>query len=281
MRLSSKKQLSLTKQISIIGCGWLGLPLATQLLEDGYRIKGSTTYVDKLQTLKSVGIEAFYVEMSAEGINGEIENCISESEILILNIPPGLRKQPETDFVKQMTFLINYIQHSSVKKVLFISSTSVFADEESMPTITDDRVPNPDSASGRQLVQVEAIFKNNPHFKTTILRFGGLFGVDRHPATFLSGKSELKNPDAPVNLIHLEDCIGVIRELINEDVWDETFNASTTPHPSRKDFYTSACKAMDLPMPQFESSGKNQGKYIDSNKLLQRLNYTFKVTLNN
>lgn len=29
--------------VSILGCGWLGLPLAEQLLAEGYSVKGSTT----------------------------------------------------------------------------------------------------------------------------------------------------------------------------------------------------------------------------------------------
>ncbi|MEZ7854793.1 MAG: SDR family NAD(P)-dependent oxidoreductase, partial [Cyclobacteriaceae bacterium] len=29
--------------ISILGCGWLGLPLARQLVQQGHQIKGSTT----------------------------------------------------------------------------------------------------------------------------------------------------------------------------------------------------------------------------------------------
>lgn len=281
MRSSLKKPLKLTKQISIIGCGWLGFPLAKYLLKDGYRIKGSTTSIDKIEALKSVGIDSFYVETIPGGIKGEIENCLFGSEILILNIPPGLRKTPEMDFVKQMAFLIPFIEKSSIQKVLFISSTSVFADEKSIPIITENSVPNPDSESGKQLLEVETLFKSNTHFKTTILRFSGLFGEDRHPAKYLSGRTNLNYPDAPVNLIHREDCIGIIRAIIEQNCWDETFNASTEPHPSRKDYYSSICKAMNLPLPHFNNAGSNKGKRIDSQKLLVRLGYVFKVTLNN
>ena len=29
----------------ILGCGWLGLPLAQQLVEDGHIVRGSTTQI--------------------------------------------------------------------------------------------------------------------------------------------------------------------------------------------------------------------------------------------
>lgn len=269
------------KQISIIGCGWLGLPLAKHLLEAGYHIKGSTTSVDKLDALTTAGIEAFQVKLEAEGILGPIENCLSGSELLILNIPPGLRKDPESNFVKRMGFMLPYIENASIKKIIFISSTSVFADTTSLPTITEESLPNPETESGKQLLAVEHLFQNNKNFKTTVLRFAGLFGEDRDPAKFLSGKTDLKDPDGPVNLIHLEDCIGVIHQLILQNIWDDNFNASTTPHPSRKEYYTSICKIKNLPSPQFIESTTSRGKCIDSEKLQQLLNYKFKVRLNN
>ncbi len=161
-------------------------------MEDAHNVKGSTTSVEKLAGLKSFGIDAFYVELTEKGVKGDIEPCLSGSEILILNIPPGLRKLPETDFVKEMQFLMPFIENSSISKVIFISSTSVYGDVESIPLITENSVPNPDSEAGKQLLQVEHLFQSNDNFKTTILRFSGLFGMDRHPAKHLSGKTNLK-----------------------------------------------------------------------------------------
>lgn len=244
-------------------------------------MNGSTTSLDKIPLLKSLGIEPFYVELTQEKIKGAIENCLSGSEILVLNIPPGLRKDPNSNFVKQISNLIPYIEKSSVENVLFISSTSVYADADSIPIITEDTDPNPDTESGRQLLDVEKMLQNNRHFKTTLLRFSGLFGDERHPAKFLSGKTDLKDPDAPVNLIHLNDCIGIIQNIIKNNCWSDTFNASTTPHPSREVYYISICKIMNLPVPTFDQGSLSKGKQIDSKKVVQLLDYEFKVKLNN
>jgi nucleoside-diphosphate-sugar epimerase len=271
----------LTKHISIVGCGWLGLPLAKHFIKNNYIVKGSTTSKDKLESLKEVGIIPFFVQLTQEGVQGEIVECLSESEILVLNIPPGLHKNPENDFKKQMSFLIPYVETSSVRFIIFVSSTSVFADDVSIPIITEHTIPNSDSESGQQLLKAEALFQNNTHFQTTILRFSGLFGDNRHPAKYLSGKTNLKNPDAPVNLIHLQDCIHIIIAIVKQSVWNETLNASASPHPKRKNYYTSVCKAMHLPLPAFNTSEISIGKLIDSKKLVRLLNYEFQINLNN
>ena len=269
----------MNKQISIIGCGWLGLPLAKELIKDTYIVKGSTTTTNKLSALKAVNIEPYIIEFTKDGINGDIKNCFSGSDILILNVPPGLRKQPETNFVNQIEYLIPYIENSSIQKLIFISSTSVYSDEVSIPIITEKSIPKPETESGKQLLIIENLLQNNKHFQTTIIRFSGLYGEDRHPAKSLSGKINLKNPEAPVNLIHLNDCIGIIKSVIKNNAWNNKFNASTTPHPSRKNYYTSVCNSLNLPVPKFDESMIDKGKIINSDKLVQLLNYSFKIKL--
>lgn len=269
----------MNKQISIIGCGWLGFPLAKELLKKGYKVKGTTTSNDKLKLLTNEHIEAFYLKITSEGITGNIHESLLKSEVLVLNIPPGLRSNPNQDYVSQIKNIIPYIEKSEIKNVLFVSSTSVYADEEFFPEITEKTKPNPDTESGKQLLEVENLLQSNTSFETTILRLSGLFGEERHPAKQLSGRAHLKNADAPVNLIHLKDAVQIIIEIIAKGVFNETFNASTTPHPSKQDYYTSICKTMNLSIPTYDLNQKSKGKIILSNKLEHLLKYTFQIKL--
>ena len=47
--------------ISILVCGKLGFPLALDLLNEGYYIKGSTTSASKIDKLKRSGIIPFLI----------------------------------------------------------------------------------------------------------------------------------------------------------------------------------------------------------------------------
>ncbi len=269
----------MNKQISIIGCGWLGLPLAKQLIENGYFVKGTTTSVEKLALLKSVGIEPYLLNISEHDVEGNICDVLHLSDIVIINFPPGLRKHTGANFVKRMRNLIPYLETSTVSKVLFVSSTSVYADEISIPIITETSPTNPETDSGKQLLEVEAILQKNPHFKTTCVRFGGLIGDDRHPANSLAGKTQLKHPDAPVNLIHQQDAIKSIILIIENNAWNEIYNVVNPSHPTRKIYYTEQCIKRDLPVPQFEETQYSKGKIISSEKLQNTLNYNFIVDL--
>lgn len=269
-------------QISILGCGWLGLPLAKKLIEKGHSVNGSTTSENKLSILESVAINPFLVELESEGVSESINDFLANSEILIIDIPPKLRGN-NTDtsnssrkiFVEKIQTLIPFIEKSTVKKVLFVSSTSVYGDENSI--ITEETNPNPETESGKQLLLSEAILQDNQNFETTILRFGGLIGEDRHPVKFLAGKENLENPDAPVNLIHQNDCIGIIEEIINQSKWNETFNAVAPFHPIREEYYTQKAKEQNLILPKFSTEKSNIKKTISSEKIKNTLNYKFKI----
>ena len=46
-----------TETITILGCGWLGLPLAQALTKEGFAVKGSTTKEDNLEEVEAGGLE--------------------------------------------------------------------------------------------------------------------------------------------------------------------------------------------------------------------------------
>lgn len=270
-------------QISILGCGWLGLPLAKSLIaKKRYSVNGSTTSENKLQILKDAGINPFLVALESESISESINSFLAESEILIIDIPPKLRgtNSDSSDsqrkvFVEKIQTLIPFIEKSTVKKVLFISSTSVYGDKKDL--VTEETIPNPETESGKQLLLAEEILQKNENFETTILRFGGLIGEDRHPVKFLAGKENLENPDAPVNLIHQNDCINIIEEIINQSKWNEVLNAVAPFHPTREEYYTQKAKEQGLVLPKFSSEKSNIKKNISSEKIESSLNYQFRL----
>ncbi len=262
-------------QISILGCGWLGLPLARKLIQYGCAVKGSTTSVDKLTLLQRSDIIPYKIAISSKEIDGPISALLDNSDVLIIDIPPKLRGVEKDDFVSKIQVLIPNIEKSSVSKVIFVSSTSVYGDVDHQ--VTEDSVHEPATESGRQLLASEFLLKDNANFQTTVVRFGGLIGEDRHPIHFLAGRKNIENPDAPINLIHLEDCIGIISSIIEQDCWDETFNAVTPFHPSRKEYYSQKALEMNLDLPEFDVDSISSGKTISSDKVQNVLKYEFKI----
>lgn len=262
----NKERLS----ISILGCGWLGVPLARHFINKGWSVKGSVTSTDKFGLLRSQGILPFRIVVSDTEVLMDDPDFF-HAHVLIISIPPARTEDVEQVFPSRIRRLIPFILHSGIQKVIFISSTSVYP-EQNQVAREEDQHP-PDKASGKALLVAENLLKEQSSFQTTIIRFGGLIGVDRNPARFLS-KAFQPIANAPVNLIHQDDCIGIITGIIVKEIWGETFNACCPEHPMKKDFYTKAALQTGYDIPEMTAQDKAY-KMVDSSKLIRRLNYHF------
>jgi nucleoside-diphosphate-sugar epimerase len=259
--------------ISILGCGWLGLPLGEYLRGKGYAVKGSTRTRSELEVIKARGIEPFYLVLDP-GLRGEGMDDFFNCDVLIVSFPPERRDDIAEYHPAQIRSLIARIESSPVKFVLFVSSTSVYPDLNREVT-EDDREP-PTKPSGIALLEAERLFRDSARFGTTILRFGGLIGYDRMPGRFLAGKSGIRGGNAPVNLIHRDDCVTIIHRIIDRNLWGETLNACADKHPLRKEYYTAQARKLGLKPPDFVDGGGGGFKIVMSEKLKKRLEYRFK-----
>ena len=107
------------KQISILGCGWLGLPLAEVLLSKEFVIKGSTTSEQKRSILENARVKPFVIDLGTDAIQGDVYSFLEGSEILIIDIPPKLRKENSESFVDKIKF---YLSLKEKEDELFVIS---------------------------------------------------------------------------------------------------------------------------------------------------------------
>ncbi len=261
-----------------MGCGWLGLPLAESFVEKNYSVHGSTTSESKLTLLRSKGIKPFLISISEDGVQGDIDTFLSDVALLIINIPPKLRGANKENYVQKMRLLYAEVERSNLKKVIFISSTSVYGTVQGL--VTEDTVPRPSTESGIQLLAAENIFKSSKDFQTTIVRFGGLIGENRHPIKMLSGRKELTNGNDTINLIHLHDCIHIIAFIITKNWWPKIINGVYPYHPKKEKYYTSEAKKKGVQLPHYKHSNISKYKRIVPFALLFVKEFSFNTSIN-
>lgn len=266
-------------KIAILGCGWLGLELGKRLWEQNHEVRGSVTRHERMQEVRAAGIVPYSIKLFEKGIQGDMRSFLSGANVLIIDIPPGLRKNPEGNFVKKIKKLIPYIEKSYLQKVIFTSSTSVYEDTEDFPVYDESVQTDNTNDIAIQLRNAELLLLNNESFNASILRFGGLIGPERHPVKFLSGKTGISNPEAPVNLVHQEDCIKAVCKLIELEKDNSVWNVVNPEHPSKEEYYTRIAKERNLQAPEFDHSKPSKGKKISSEKLIKELKFEFSESI--
>ncbi|MFT5982157.1 MAG: nucleoside-diphosphate-sugar epimerase [Ulvibacter sp.] len=268
----------MSKTIAIAGLGWLGKPFAYHLQNLGYQVKGSATSLKKATILQKSGFDAYHLEISESGVSGSAEAFLEKADYLVIMIPPGLRRNTGANYVLKMTHFLTEIEKSQVEKVILVSSTSVYDDAQG--EVTEKSLPKPAGIAGKQLLEVEQLFFTSEKIKTSVVRFGGLFGGSRQPTRYLAGRDNLIDGDAPVNLIHRSDCIGILSEIIKQDALGHIFNAVTPQHPTKSDYYTKKAVQLALVPPTFAKEERDEVfKQVDSELLGLVLKYKFKHSL--
>lgn len=268
----NKKKIS----ISIMGCGWLGLETAKYLVAQGFEVKGSTTSEDKLSILEKVGIDSYLLKVN-ERIDAteSVLKSFFSSSILLLNIPPG-RRNPNVieEHPKQIQSIVKMAKKYGVEKIIFISSTGVYGDENRVMLETDSL--NPVRSSGKALVAVERLLKSEKSLKINILRFAGLIGGERKAGRFFAGKKDIKGGNARVNMVWRRDCIRVIYQIIRQNIWGEVFNVCADEHPFKKDFYVRKAIEEGFDVPVFSKDVEADFKIVSNEKVKRVLGVEFR-----
>lgn len=260
-----------SKNIAILGLGWLGLPLAQALHKKRYSVKGSVSSRNKLDQLEGLPFDVTKIVINESEILGDWDTFIQKANLLIVNLPPGRTEGVERTYPAWMDQIVD--RTSPKRNVIFTSTTGVYADENQK--VDENIEPNPTRISGKAVLDAErrlaAYFGKN----LTILRLAGLIGEDRHPGRFMAGKKGLKNGNAPVNLVHQEDCIGIIQKVIEQNTWGKVINLCASKHPIKKDYYRKAASALGLEPPTFKASAEATYKMVDNRYGRELLEYVY------
>ncbi|MEO1096612.1 MAG: SDR family oxidoreductase [Bacteroidota bacterium] len=250
--------------ISILGCGWLGMALGRKMAQNEYfQVKGSTTTRIKLNLIEQAKIQAYLLDLSDHSPD-DFFLC----DVMVVTIPPSIPL-----FREKIKKVIEQLENHKVKKVVFVSTTSVYPNLN-REVVERDAEYIKSQHSGVTMLSIEDQFRNCTGFQTTIIRFAGLYGPGREPGRFLAGKSNLRGAQSPVNLIHQDDCVEIISEIIKQNVWGETLNACSDVHPTRKEFYKKAALVREFEPPIFLDQSASF-KIVSSEKLKSVLNYSF------
>lgn len=250
-------------QISILGGGWIGNPLARNLAHLGHSVKVSKSSFRKLENFENLTVLDWKAE---DGMSVELWKLICESEVQIWTIPPR-RKQNSTDFyLSVLKDWIKNLDPLKVRKIIFLSSTSVYQNSNNWvneTSILDDQ---------SLIAQAETIIATSP-CPFIVLRLGGLMGEERFVAKYFSGK-EIDGGDCPVNYVHQKDVLAILERTIN-NLDSGIYNVVAPEHPSKKEVGDADCERRGMPKAIWQPGVCSSFKLVSSEKLIQTLGYSF------
>lgn len=266
----------MVNKISILGCGWLGLPLAESLIEKKFAVKGSTTSSDKIAILESKNIKAFLLSVD-DIVDQEFDSELAEffnCDLLIINIPPKVRTTGDDYHPRQIQTIIRYAKEFNVKSVIYVSATSIYPQDQLM--VDEETNVTIDNTGNKALFKAENLFRSETAFETLILRCGGLLGYSRIPGRYYSGKT-IATGHTPVNYIHRDDVIRIVISCIENAFLSGLYNLVAPNHPSRMEVFSKNAQDFGFEPPIFAENVENKEKVkmVIGKKLIDELSYQF------
>ncbi|MGI4835741.1 MAG: NAD(P)-binding domain-containing protein [Janthinobacterium lividum] len=259
--------------VAVLGCGWLGFPLAKELLAQGHRVLGTTTTPEQLPVLAAAGVEPTLLQLGPDfsaAAEQQLTTWLAQADVLVLNVPP--RAAVAGGYPQLLRPVHRAVAAARTKAVLFVSTVGVYPDEPRSMRETN-ALSTRDASS--DVLRTEGHFvPRYGQWHSTVVRLGGLFGPGRAPGRFLAGRRHLPHGSSPTNLLHLTDAVGVLRTIITQGIWGHTLNVCAAEHPARRDFYPVAARFIDLEPPTFQPD-EGGGKLIDGSQVRQLVPYTF------
>lgn len=257
----------------------MGLAAGRVLAQQGYTVCGSTTRPSQRSVLADAGIEPFVTTFGPDPEPAVPD--LFDSDVLICTLPPGRSNADEAPYLDQVAVLMAQAQAHGIERVIYTSSTGVYPPTKVPVTeeAIDPRAPHGAAAPRRSTAEAvrsaEQIIVTAYPERAVILRLGGLFGPDRHPGRFIAGRTDVKRPEGPVNIVHQQDVVGAIQAVVEQEDVQGVFNVVAPKHPTRRAFYEAAARDYGGDPPTFAGDSNTEGKRVVSTKLMDTLGYVF------
>lgn len=243
----------------IIGCGYLGERVANRWLSTGVQVSALTRSEETARRFESRGIQP---------IVGDVLDPVSLRQLPTPNVllyavghdrrAIASKREVYVDGLKNTLALLDpptslaRARHQRQQcQVIYISSSSVYG--QSQGEWVDEQSPcEPTSEGGQICLDAERLLAGRE--QTTRLRLSGIYG----PGRLLARSEQLRqgllldgNPDAWLNLIHIDDAVDAVLEVAQTSSPAPLYVVSDDEPITRRAYYNQLAAAVSAPPPRF------------------------------
>jgi nucleoside-diphosphate-sugar epimerase len=272
----------------IVGCGYVGFPLAAELARRGHEVSGLRRSAETDGALQQAGVTPLHADLTQretlETLPRDFDwvvNCVASGG--------GAASEYRRLYLDGMHNLVTWLgsapgQPNRLPRLVYTSSTGVYGQNDG--ALVDETSPTePATETAKILVETEQLLlaaARTKNFPAMILRAAGIYGPARGYLLkqFLRGEARIEGDGTrTLNMIHRDDLIGAIIAALERGRAGEIYNACDDEPVSQLEFYQWLAKKLGRPLPptatEETTAPRKRGltnKRISNRKLRSELN---------
>jgi nucleoside-diphosphate-sugar epimerase len=274
-------------RVLIVGCGYVGLPLGTELVRLGHEVHGLRRSADGEAELTAAGIKPLAGDVSkAEdlaklpGPYDWVVNCVSSTR--------GGPEEYRAVYLQGTKNLVEWLATAPPKKFIYTSSTSVYGQTDGSP-VKETSESKPVNETSQVLVETENVLltaAQEKKFPAVVLRVAGIYGPERGHLFLQYLKNEAKiagQGERLINMVHRDDLVGAMIAALKNGRAGEVYNVVDDEPIAQIHFFRWLSETLGKWMPPFateaETGERKRGlthKKVQNRKLKMELGYQFK-----
>lgn len=241
------------KQRLIVGCGYLGKPLAERLHHAGDQVWATTRSQQTAADFAARGWSPLVADVTQPESLKQLPEV--DHAVFCVGFDPSSGADRHMVYADGLSHTLENLPQSC-KRFVLISTTGVYGDAGGEEV--DEETPcHPMRPGGQAFLEAENRLRQHPHWgkRGVILRLAGIYGPGRIPraADIQAGRPIPAPAQGSLNLIHVEDACQVVELAWEADAVSPVYIVADGHPVARREYYREVARLLSAPEPTFET----------------------------
>jgi nucleoside-diphosphate-sugar epimerase len=248
-------------RVLIVGCGYVGLPLGTELVKQGHEVFGLRRSDAGAAELNAAGIGPVVADITRPDDLAKLPGPFDWVVNTVSSSKGGVDEYREV-YLSGTRNLLDWLAPALPKKFIYTSSTSVYGQTDGS-LVKEDARTEPTSATSQLLVETEKLLLDAARerkFPAVILRVAGIYGPERGHLFLQYLRNEARmtgKGDRLINMIHRDDLVSVIIAALKNGRPGEIYNAVDDEPVPQIHFFRWLAESLGKYMPPVATEEEN------------------------
>lgn len=264
--------------IAIIGCGYIGLEVASAWTKKGDHVTATTRTPERLPELSKAAQKSVILKGNDED---EFIPLIAHNETILVTTAADGAEHYESAYLHTAQILRRVaLEMDLPRDLIYTSSTSVYGDHHGL-WVDESSELLAKGEQARILIEAEKTYASLEElgWNVCILRLSEIYGPDREISKRVRSLAMHPIPgagDQYTNMIHKADCAGAIIYALRHHLTG-IYNLADDDHPTRKELYDEISKKFQVPEVIWDPSltSLRSGNKRISNHKIKKAGYRF------